>query len=190
MHSASTINHSLFPQHGSTPIYHNMAPVPLCLSAILEIFSPLFSIAASLSVLELQCCTSKNTRKGKKWNNFLLISTTVRTFSFFFTPSLCTLLSFYILSFFLLSSSTQPLYSPHCHAAIISQRKNNTASRKQQELSIGLSSTGRERRRRGGGRDGESQKEGEKKQERGRRVVCVSRFQMATSGLLDNESVG
>lgn len=104
-------------QHSSNLIDHNMAPSFSVVSAILEIphRPPRLSLPQFYKAPVLHCLETQ--ASGEKKNPKKLVLFSPPQF-----PILLSSLPFFIISFFLPSSSTQPLYSPPCHAAIISQR--------------------------------------------------------------------
>lgn len=114
-----------FPQHDSALIYHNMASLPRFVGHFRNLFSFSSTAVARPALVKLGCCADNKHREEKRKSPtfFLLTITHNSHFAILSPPCLCTLLSFFILSLpHPHSSGTQPLYSPPCHAAIISQR--------------------------------------------------------------------
>lgn len=128
---------------------HNMAPLTIFNSHLGTLFFiPVTSNDAShhASVKTRRYSVIKHRKQKALENNFLQLYTQLHSHSP--PPIACRLSS--PPPFFRLPIGTQPLYSPPFHAAIISQRQDNTALRKQRELSRGLRCSRREGRKGGG----------------------------------------
>lgn len=163
-------------------------------TAILELFFfiPVTSNDAShhASVKTRRYSVIKHRKQKALENNFLQLYTQLHSHSP--PPIACRLSS--PPPFFRLPIGTQPLYSPPFHAAIISQRQDNTALRKQRELSRGLRCSRREGRK--GGRGGawwwgRGRERGavRKTKDKWESFIMSALFQMVTAGLSYNESV-